>query len=183
MWNAYDIEYSNSTKYEYRSRFASLLSVIYDFTHVVQDHLIGTGAIIRMSLCQWSIAIIENIANKTLCMICYVWYRLYPGIHCNPNFAKFRASIKSIPVSIFFKFCISITAAVYANFQNGWTTEKKSCDKWSFSIFSFKMIRKDPLYCNGPQWPPLLTWFNFNPSMNKWSHTPVTCGMKLRIHS
>ena len=31
--------------------------------------------------------------------------------------------------------------------------------------------------------PLLLTWFNFNPSMDKQSHTPVKCGMKLLIHS
>ena len=133
MWNAYDIEYSNSTKYEYRSRFASLLSVVYDFTHVVQDHLIGTGAIIRMSLCQWSIAIIENIANKTLCIICYVWYRLYLGIHCNPNFAKFRASIKSIPVSIHFEILHKYHCCSLCKFP-------KRMDNWEKKLRQMKFL-------------------------------------------
>ena len=33
------------------------------------------------------------------------------------------------------------------------------------------------------QWPLLLTWFNFNPSMDKYYTQYIKCGMKLLIHS
>ena len=46
-------------------------------------------------------------------------------------------------------------------------------------------------YCNaincidqlGHQWPLLLTWFNFDPSMDKKSFAQYKCGMKWLIHS
>ena len=55
---------------------------------------------------------------------------------------------------------------------------------------AFKMKATDSDYNIGTwshakicQVPLLLTWFNFNPGMDKPSHTPLKCGMKWLIHS
>ena len=72
--------------------------------------------------------------------------------------------IKYPIVFVFYTEHHSDTVVLSAKFQNDWTTETGIMDERDFVRFE---IRTDILYCTAPQGPLLLTWFNFNPSMDK----------------
>ena len=124
----------------------------------------------------------------------YWCHKLRPRVLCNIEYpTETPLKLKSPKIScthkisfiypFVLKFCTehdSDTALLCTEFQNDWSTETCLTGKRDFMRFAFKMhFRRISHIAQGP-WGGsllLLSWINFNLSINKLLH-PIKCGMK-----